>query len=84
MKVRFLSSLIVALALTVAPISIGASYAEVGTLKVTKAKQKSQGGVKIFSSCSAYGNPSCSIDCPVGKAAICTPGGAFPAKCVCQ
>lgn len=49
-----------------------------------RVSKKRGGGIKPFASCSAYGNPSCSIDCPVGQAAICIPGGAFPARCRCQ
>ena len=68
--------------------SLAPAYAEIGVAKVSTApKQKSSGGVKIFSSCSAYGNNGqtvCSIDCPVGKSAVCTPGGAFAPTCECR
>lgn len=58
---------------------------EVEVPRETKWEQrKDSNGVEILASCSAYGNPSCSIDCPTGKAAVCTPGGAFPAKCECK
>jgi len=58
--------------------------AEVGVSKETPWSQKKDGDIEIFASCSASGNPPCSIDCPVGKAAVCTPGGLFPAKCECK
>jgi hypothetical protein len=57
----------------------GAQFTPISSFQLVAIKR-----VRTLAHCEAPGTPRCSIDCPMGHAAVCEAGGAFPARCYCQ